>query len=61
MRKFISIFISFAMVLSIVFGFSFSASASVSNGKCGADVTYSFDKTNGVLTFSGSGEMNNYS
>ncbi|WP_454969434.1 leucine-rich repeat protein [Eubacterium sp.] len=61
MRKFISIFISFAMVLSIVFGFSFSASASVSNGKCGADVTYSFDKTNGVLTFSGSGEINDYS
>lgn len=61
MRKFISIFISFAMALSIVFGFSFSASASVSNGKCGADVTYSFDKTNGVLTFSGSGEINDYS
>ena len=60
MKKVISLFLSLAMLLSIVSVVDFSAYASVKTGKCGDNVTYSLDTETGVLTISGTGEMKGY-
>ena len=60
MKKIISLFLSVAMLLSIVSVVDFSAFADVKTGKCGDNVTYSLDTETGVLTISGSGNMKNY-
>ena len=60
MKKVISLFLSVAMLLSIVSVVDFSAFADVKTGKCGDNVTYSLDTSTGVLTISGKGNMINY-
>ena len=60
MKKVISLFLSLAMLLSIVSVVDFSAYASVETGKCGDNVTYSLDTETGVLTISGTGNMRDY-
>ena len=61
MKKIVSIFLSLAMLLSIVSVVDFSAYADVETGKCGGNVTYSLDTSTGVLTISGTGKMTDYS
>ena len=62
MKKVISLFLSLAMLLSIVSVVDFSAYAdALTTGKCGVNVTYSFDTSTGVLTISGTGKMTDYS
>ena len=61
MKKVISLFLSLAMLLSIVSVVDFSAFAFVKTGSCGNNVTYSLDTSTGVLTISGTGAMNDYS
>ena len=60
MKKVISLFLSLAMLLSIVSVVDFSAFADVQTGSCGDNVTYSFDTSTGVLTISGTGDMYSY-
>ena len=57
MKKVISLFLSLAMLLSIVSVVDFSAYADVQRGSCGDNVTYSLDTETGVLTISGTGDM----
>ena len=57
MKKVISLFLSLAMLLSIVSVVDFSAYADVQTGSCGDNVTYSLDTETGVLTISGTGDM----
>ena len=61
MKKVISLFLSVAMLLSIVSVVDFSAFADVKTGKCGDNVTYSLDTETGVLTISGTGKMTAFS
>ena len=61
MKKVISLFLSLAMLLSIVSVVDFSAFADVQTGSCGDNVTYSLDTETGVLTISGTGKMTDYS
>ena len=61
MKKVISLFLSVAMLLSIVSVVDFSAFADVQTGSCGDNVTYSLDTSTGVLTISGTGDMDDYS
>lgn len=49
------------MLLSIVSVIDFSAFAdTLTTGNCGDNVTYSFDESTGVLTISGTGDMNQW-
>ena len=49
------------MLLSIVSVVDFSAFAdTLTTGKCGENVTYSFDESTGVLTISGTGDMSQW-
>ena len=57
MKKVVSLFLSLAMLLSIVSVVDFSAFADVQTGSCGDNVKYSLDTETGVLTISGTGEM----
>ena len=61
MKKVISLFLSIAMLLSIVSVVDFSAYADIQTGSCGYNVKYSLDTETGVLTISGAGKMNDYS
>ena len=61
MKKIISLLLSLTMLLSIVSVVDFSAYAdTLTTGKCGKNVTYSFDAETGALTISGEGDMENY-
>ena len=61
MKKVISLFLSLTMFLSIVSVIDFSAFAdTLTTGNCGDNVTYSFDESTGVLTISGTGDMNQW-
>ena len=60
MKKVISLFLSLAMLLSIVSVVDFSAYADVQTGKLGDNVTYSLDTETGLLTISGTGDMYDY-
>ena len=61
MKKLVSLLLSFTMLLSIVSVVDFSAFADdLSTGQCGENVTYSFDESTGVLTISGTGDMNQW-
>ena len=62
MKKIISLFLSLTMLLSLTAGLDFSAYAdTLTTGKCGKNVTYSFDSDTGTLTISGTGDMYDYS
>ncbi|MCC8073967.1 MAG: leucine-rich repeat domain-containing protein, partial [Clostridiales bacterium] len=61
MKKFISLFLSLVMLLSITAGIDFSAYAASYSGTCGDNLTWSLDTDTGVLTIDGSGAMTNYS
>ena len=61
MKKIISLFLSLTMLLSLTAGLDFSAYAdTLTTGKCGENVTYSFDSKTGTLTISGTGDMYDY-
>ena len=60
MKKFLSILLSFAMLLSITAGLNLTAYAFTFTGNCGANAQYSFDESTGVLTITGSGDMKDY-
>ena len=61
MKKIISLLLSLAMLLTITSGLNLTAYAAVRTGSCGDNVTYSLDTSTGVLTISGTGDMENYS
>ena len=61
MKKIISLLLSLAMLLTITSGLNLTAYADVQTGKCGDNVTYSLDTSTGVLTISGTGDMDDYS
>ena len=62
MKKSLSVLlISVCILLSIIAGSSFYASALSSSGSCGDNVSYTFDSSTGLLTISGTGDMENYS
>ena len=60
MKRLLSIVLSVCMLLSITAGLDFSALAIEESGKCGENVTYTYDSSTGLLTISGSGDMDNY-
>ena len=61
MKKIISLLMSLTMLLSIVSVVDLSAYAdTLTTGKCGDNVAYSFDAETGVLTISGMGKMTDY-
>ena len=62
MKKVLSLLLSLTMLLSIVSIVDFSAYAdTLTTGKCGDNVTYSFDTSTGMLKISGTGKMTDYS
>ena len=61
MKKTLKWIFVFALVLGAFFALSLSSNALGSTGKCGENVTYSFEASSGKLTISGSGPMRNYS
>ena len=62
MKKVLSLLLSLAMLLSIVSVVDFSAYAdTLTTGKCGDNVKYSFESDTGTLTISGTGDMYDYS
>ena len=61
MKKFISLLMSFVMLLSVTAGVDLSAyAANATSGKCGNNVYWSYDGGSETLTISGTGAMNNY-
>ena len=60
-KKWISLFLSLVLLLSVTAGLDFSANALSSSGSCGENVTYTFDSSTGLLTISGIGSITNYS
>lgn len=53
---------TFAVLLSLLFVFTLLPSVSMAetSGTCGDDLSWSFDESTGVLTITGSGEMDNF-
>ena len=49
------------MIITTISALPFSAHATVYSGKCGDNVSYSFDTDTGDITISGTGDMYNYS
>ena len=67
MKKTVSVTLSFILILSMIMSTFLFVSApanadseNVVTGSCGEKVTYSLNKDTGVLTISGTGEMNDY-
>ena len=61
MKRFLSMFMSIVMLLSITAGMNITANAEVFSGYCGDNLTYNLDTDSGVLTISVTGEMYDYS
>ena len=60
MKKFISLLMSFVMLLSVTAGVDLSAYAAyATSGKCGDNVYSSYDEGSKTLTISGTGAMYN--
>ncbi|MBQ6380073.1 MAG: leucine-rich repeat protein [Clostridia bacterium] len=60
MKKVLSFVLVLALVLGTFAGLQITSSALAPSGYCGKNVTYSFDAATGKLTFSGSGDMEDY-
>lgn len=60
MKRTISIFLSLIMLLSTMSVAGVAGAAELTSGSCGSGVIYSFDKSSGKLTISGSGAMTEY-
>lgn len=62
MKK-LSKFLSVIIVVTMIFSTSaiISGAASATNGSCGSNLKWSYDKSNCTVTISGTGEMKNYS
>ncbi|MBR0414345.1 MAG: leucine-rich repeat protein [Clostridia bacterium] len=62
MKKALSIFLAIVILCSSFAGLQITAAAELpASGKCGENVTYTFDASTGELTISGTGRMNDYS
>ena len=61
MKKVLSLVLVIAMFCGIFAGLQITANALSSSGKCGDNVTYTFDSSTGEVIISGSGKMYNYS
>ncbi|MCD7796747.1 MAG: leucine-rich repeat domain-containing protein [Clostridiales bacterium] len=59
-KKFLSLFLSLAILCTITAGLDLTAFADTYSGTCGDSVTWSFDTDTGELTISGSGNMKDY-
>ena len=57
MKRGISVFLSLAMLLSM---FVFCVNATEISGSCGKNLTWKVDESTGILTISGSGEMDSW-
>lgn len=60
MKKITKIFLLMALVCTLIVCGMMSAGALSSKGKCGKDVSYTYDKKTGALVISGSGAMYDY-
>jgi len=61
MKKYVSIFLSAVMLLSLASGMQLQIyAAELTSGRCGESVYYSFDSETEILTISGFGDMYNY-
>ena len=61
MKKTTKLFLFMTLICTLIVCGVMSASALGSKGKCGDNVSYTYDKTTGDLVISGSGAMYNYS
>ncbi len=59
MKKILSLALALIMVMSLFNGVTVSAATVTASGKCGDNLTWTLDE-DGVLTISGTGEMENY-
>ena len=59
-KQAISILLALALTLSFLPSLSLSARAQADSGRCGDNLTWSFDETSGRLTVEGSGPMDDY-
>lgn len=59
-KRIISILLSIVMLLSVACSLDYSAYALSSSGKCGENVSYTFDKATGEIVISGAGDMYDY-
>ncbi|MBE6719594.1 MAG: fibronectin type III domain-containing protein [Ruminococcaceae bacterium] len=57
MKKIISIMLSLVMLFSTTVTTALTTSALAKSGKCGDNVTYTYDSATGMLTISGKGDM----
>ncbi len=60
-NRLISILLSIALLIVCLPQLALPASAAETSGKCGENLTWSFDEGTGTLTISGSGDMDDYS
>jgi hypothetical protein len=60
MKKAISLFLSVIMLISIFCSVELTVNALSSSGKCGENVSFTFNSSTGELVISGSGAMYNY-
>ena len=61
MKKLLSLLISLTLIVSVFCNIDFSAYAISSKGKCGDNVTYTYNSFSGTLNISGTGAMYKYS
>ena len=59
-NRLISILLSIALLIVCLPQLALPASAAETSGKCGDNLTWSFDDSTGTLTISGSGDMDDY-
>ena len=62
MKKFISLFLSLVMLLSITSGLTFNVyAATPTTGKCGENIIWKYNSTSKTLTLSGTGAIDSFS
>ena len=61
MKKFISLFLSLVMLLSIISGLTFNVyAATPTTGKCGENIIWKYNSTSKTLTLSGTGAIDSF-